>query len=224
VIDLTGKDQKWWPDLGGRTVAILASGPSITKEQCDVARGRGWYAIAINETWRIAQWAPALYGCDWQWWRSCRPLAGDYTGLRILGSLPNTTAKRPHLAHDMRWQEPLLRYVPVTAGCSRMIWSGRNIGAGSNSAFQAANLAARWGAKRIILLGVDCHSPNRHWHGNHTFVEAPHQKHSLMKTWLRAWETAVEDFAARGIECINCSPSSALRAFPVMKVESVPDA
>ena len=131
MIDLTGKDQSWWPDLSGQTVAILAGGPSITREQCDVVRERGWYAIAINETWRLAQWAPALYGCDWQWWRSQRPLEGDYSGLRILGSLPNTNAKRPHLAGDMRWQAPLLRYIPVRAGYSKMLFAGRDLGAGS---------------------------------------------------------------------------------------------
>ena len=220
MIDLTGKDQSWWPDLSGQTVAILAGGPSITREQCNVVRERGWYAIAINETWLLAQWAPALYGCDWQWWRSRRPLEGDYSGLRILGSLPNTNAKRPHLAGDMRWQAPLLRYIPVRAGYSKMLFAGRDLGAGSNSAFQAANLAVRWGAKRLILLGVDCHSPNRHWHGNHTFAEAPHQKKSLMKTWLRSWEMAREQLIERKIEIVNCSPGSALKVFQRTDVEN----
>ena len=142
----------------------------------------------------------------------------------MLGSMPNTTAKRPHLAGDMHWQAKMLRYVSVRAGYGRMIWKGRDIGAGSNSAFQAANLAVRWGAIRLILLGVDCHSPNRHWHGNHTFNEAAHQKKTLMKTWIRAWETTVEEFADRGIECINCSHGSALGCFPKMGVEDVPPA
>ncbi len=224
MIDLAGKDQKWWPDLSGQTVAILAAGPSITKEQCDVARGRGWYAIAINETWRIAQWAPARYGCDWQWWRTCRPRPDEFKGLCILGSLPNTNARRPHLAPDMRGQAETLRYVPVRAGYGKFIWTGRDIGAGSNSAFQAANLASRWGASRLVLLGVDCHSPNRHWHGNHNHPEAPHQKKSLMKTWIRAWEMAKPQLIERKIEVINCSPGSALKAFPMMRVEDVPDA
>ena len=221
MIDFKGKDQSWWPDLKGRTVAILAAGPSMTKEQCDVVRGRDWYAIAINETWRIAQWAPALYGCDWQWWQNRSPPQGDYNGLRIIGALPHTTAKRAHFSGPMKWQEPLLRYVPASAGFGRMILDGPKIGAGSSSAFQAANLAVRWKAKRLILLGTDCHSHNQHWHGNHTFPEAPNQKKSLMKTWLRAWEMSVPQLEKLKVEVINCSPGSALKVFRQMNVEDV---
>ncbi len=221
MIDLSGKNQKWWPDLSGKTVAILASGPSMTKEQCEVVRDRGWYAIAINETWRLALWADMLYGCDWQWWRTCRPLQADFKGLRVLGSLPNTTKKRAHLPSEMKWQEPLLHYVPVRAGYSKMLLGGREIGAGSNSAFQAANIAVRCNVSRLVLLGVDCHSPNKHWHGNHSHPEAPHQKKTLMKTWMKAWELSVDQLAERKVEVVNCSLGSALKVFPIRKVETV---
>jgi len=100
-----------------------------------------------------------------------------------------------------------------------MIWEGHKIGAGSNSAFQAANLAVRWGASRIILLGVDCHSPGKHWHSNHTFVETSHQKQTLMHSWMRSWTNASKDLAQRGVEVVNCSPGTALDAFPKMTIE-----
>ncbi len=213
MIDLTGEDQKWWPKLKGQTVCILASGPSQSKEQCATAIDAGWTCMAINETWRIAQGAAILYGCDWQWWNARGPSSEQWPGLRITGTVP-MKKNGPAFPDDTS-----LNYVKVISGYSRIRWDGPTLGAGSNSAFQAVNLAVRCGAKRIILTGVDCHSPNAHWHGGHSFPQASHQKDTLMKTWIRAWSFASEDFKKRGVECINCSPGSAVDCFSKMTIE-----
>lgn len=73
----------------------------------------------------------------------------------------------------------------------------------------------------MILLGVDCHSPNRHWHGNHCFPEASHQKSTLMERWRIAWRNMAGDLKERGVECVNCSPDTACDAFPQAPVETM---
>lgn len=221
MIDLAGKDQSWWPDLSNETVAILASGPSITREQCEVVRSRGWYAIAINETWRLAPWAKMLYGCDWEWWKHREPEPEKYRGVRVVGNMPVASKNQPYLPPEMKHQADRLHHAPVRAGINKLLWYGDLLGAGSNSAFQAVNLAVRCGAKRLVLLGVDCHSPNKHWHENHTFTGAAIQKERVMTTWLRAWQLARDDFNKRGIKCFNCSPKSAVDAFKKVSVENV---
>ena len=218
MIDLTGRDQSWWPDFKGQTVAILASGTSLTTKQCDTALDAGWACIAINETWRRAQRAEILYACDWQWWKERAPRPDEWSGLRITGTVAKNS-NRPTLPGGMEWQAENLNYMPVRAGFGRLLWGGLELGAGQSSSFQAANLAVRCGARRLVLLGVDCHSENEHWHGKHTHPEASDQKPSLMKTWLKAWGFAAEDFKERGIECINCSPGSAVKCFPRMTVD-----
>ncbi len=218
MIDLTGKDQSWWPKLKGQTVAILASGPSQSQEQCDAAIGAGWTCIAINETWRIARRAAILYGCDWQWWRARAPSAEEWKGQRITGTVP-MRKHGPAFHKDMQWQCELLNYIPVMAGYSRIRWDGPTLGAGSNSAFQAVNLAVRCGAKRIILTGVDCRSPNAHWHEPHSHPMANVQRDSTIAAWIRAWKFAAVDFKERGIKCIDCSPKSALTCFQKMSIE-----
>ena len=218
MIDLTGKDQKWWPKLKGQTVCILASGPSQSQQQCDVAIDAGWTCIAINETWRIAQGAAILYGCDWQWWKARAPASDEWHGMRVVGSLP-MRKNGPRIPSKMKRQFENLNFVPVMAGYSRMRWDGPKLGAGSNSAFQAVNLAVRCGATRIILTGVDCHSPNAHWHGAHSFPMANVQKDSTILAWKQAWGFAAGDFKKRGIKCINCSPGSAVKAFQKMSIE-----
>jgi len=213
MIDIHGKDQSWWPDLSGQTVAILASGPSMTREQCDAVRQAGWYAIAINWMWHWAPWADALYACDPEYWDSRdMPDLDAYQGLRIIGYLRKQSG-RPHMPPKVHAHRKHMHHAPVKVG-PRMVWDGREIGAGSNSAFQATNWAIRCGAKRAALFGVDCHSPGDHCHGTHAHEGAQPHKASLMQTWIHAWTKAAPEITRRGVKIINCSPGTALNAFP----------
>ena len=220
MIDFTGKDQSWWPDLAGRTVAILASGPSMTQAQCDLVGATDWFAVAINETWRLAPWAHTLYGCDWEWWASLAPKVEEFRGTRVIGTVPNIRNK-PQFPPEMEGQAAQLQYLRVVAGQTQPLWNGPAVGAGSNSAFQVANWVARCGATRLVLLGVDCHSPNAHWHGIHKHPLAKNQKPNLMKAWLMAWRNAAPQFTERGISVVNCSPGSAVDCFPRANLEKV---
>jgi hypothetical protein len=218
MIDLAGKAQDWWPNLKGRTAVILASGPSQTREACELALGSGAYVVAINETWRLALRADALYACDWQWWKSKAPQAGDFRGLRVIATVLNRNG-RPYLPGDMKWQLDHLHYFPTRAGAMVPLFAGRETGAGSSSAFQAANALARWGCDRIILTGVDCKDPPQHWHGNHAFPEYTRQKQTLADTWIEAWRQAAPIYAQRGVRIITCSPGTRLGVFPQMDLQ-----
>jgi hypothetical protein len=46
---------------------LVASGPSLTKEQVDHCKGKA-QAIAINDSYKLAPWAQHMYACDQQWW------------------------------------------------------------------------------------------------------------------------------------------------------------
>jgi len=57
-------------------VAVLATGPSLTLEQCDQLRGR-CKVVAISDAIRLAPWADALVSADTDWWRLHNP---DFAG------------------------------------------------------------------------------------------------------------------------------------------------
>lgn len=213
MIDVAAFDQSWWPDLTGQTGCILASGPSMSREQCDAILGTDWYVLAINSTWRIAPWVPAIYGCDWQWWAgSAAPGAGDYAGLRVIGYLPKRGGN-PYVPDELTEAAGAMRFLPVQVGHNQLLWDGRSIGSGCNGAFQAANWLARCGISRLILLGVDCHSPDARWHGRHVHTGASIPDAAALRGWVRAWNEAAGDFAAHGIEVVNCTPGSAVGCF-----------
>ncbi len=94
---------------------------------------------------------------------------------------------------------------------------------GSNSGYQAINLACHLGAKRIILLGYDMQfgpEGQTHHHGDHP-KGMNNPAEGLFKTWIERFATIVPDLERAGVEIINCTPDSALKCFPMAKLEEV---
>lgn len=93
------------------------------------------------------------------------------------------------------------------------------VGDGGNSGFQAINLAAQFGAARIVLVGFDMRLDRGvHWHGKHPpGLNNPHDIH--LTRWRRAIDGAAPNLAALGIQVWNASPVSALTAFPIVSIE-----
>lgn len=94
-----------------------------------------------------------------------------------------------------------------------------SVNGGGNSGFQAANIAAQFWPRRIVLVGFDMRvDKGCHWHGRHPRgLNNPGDP--LMMYWRKALNDAAEDFAALGIEVINASPVSTLTAYPVMSLK-----
>lgn len=92
---------------------------------------------------------------------------------------------------------------------------------GSNSGYQALNLAVLFGAIRILLIGFDMklsETGRRHWFGNHP---GKMNKASHYDQFIRAFYTTTADLKRAGVEVLNCTPGSALDAFPIAKLEDV---
>lgn len=166
-------------------VAIFAGGPSLTREDVLKVLAAGWYSIAINNAWRLAPEADALVAVDPEWWREYPEARIEFAGEKI----------------TMRDDAP-----PGVAFVESV-----RIGPGSNSALQAAYLATRRGATRLLLLGVDLRDEElRHFDGLH---KAP-LVNPTVEAFKRA-RSAWEDFARRSDcpEVFNCSERSALTCF-----------
>jgi hypothetical protein len=201
-----------WPDWRGETVAILASGPSLTRAQADYVRGK-CRVIAVNnqgidtETDGIVQpalapWADILYAADAKWWNCYRTRALAFAGLKVSGT---------HVAHPG---------VHTLKRSHQKVFDPRPTHVcGSNSGYQALHLAVQLGATRILLLGFDLRfgvNGRKHNHGNH-----PPRLNSRpnFATWRHQFDQLAPVLRARGVEVVNCSPSSALTAFKRASLE-----
>ena len=182
------------------TVAILASGPSMSQAVAD--KVRHLRCIAVNNTHRLAPWAWMLYAADSEWWT--HPATSDalaFRGLRVSVS-PAPSVHRLRLGGVIGWDQ-----------------SPEVIHSYSNSGAQAVQIAIKAGAERVLLLGFDMHRQDGdHWHGAH-----PHGLRNTTKEQYAIFRERFAELATRipaGVEVLNCTPGSALTCFPACDLDS----
>lgn len=183
---------------------IIGGGPSVTQDQIDLIReaheSGNVYVIAINNSYQIAPWADVLYACDVIWWEWHYEDTVDFKGLRIT---PALRAKQNY--PDLIWIEGEAH----DQGLSKRQDSIVN---GRIGGYQAINLAVNFGAKRILLIGYDMRNIGglSHWHGDH-----PNKQRPIWTHRIEHFRNMLPDLKEWGIEVINCTPGSALDAFPM---------
>ena len=192
----------------GQTATIIGGGPSLTREQVDMVRGKT-RVIAINDAYRLAPWADILYGCDAKWWQWHNPeFKGIKVGLRwdaVKGKIQSG------------WENGIFPEVRGLAntGIQGLEIAPNGVRTGANSGYQAINLAVHMGAKRILLLGFDMKSDGKkvHLFGDHPNGVAPEYFNLLLH-----FGSLVKPLEKAGVEVINCTPDSALKVFPQMSL------
>lgn len=187
---------KMWPGL---TVVIMASGHSMSKAVADLVEPTYAPCIVVNNTYKLAPWADLLYAADHEWWQA-NPEALKFEGLKI------TIRGRPF--KELQWID--------YTGNDGFDDSPAFVRTGCNSGYQALHIAAHAGASRILLCGFNL--GGGHWHHAHP----PHLKQTPLdeyQRWIRKFETIVEPLRSRNIQVLNCTPDSALKCFPYMKLE-----
>jgi hypothetical protein len=163
----------------------VASGPSLTADDCAMASDSGCPIIAVNSSWRAVPECHHIFAGDCGWWDV------HYSQLDI-------PAKR--------WS---------TSGRACLRYGVNHYRSPDNDTFnsgqRAIQLAAHLGAERVILLGYDCSLANGvHWHGEHP----PGLKNPDALSVVR-WreEFARVAVSLRNVEIINCSRSPSLTCF-----------
>lgn len=200
-----------------RPVIIVAGGPSVTladirligmARNADAVR-----VITVNDAVYPCWFADIAYAADAHWWEHHF-------------SLPNFPGNRA--CHDHK-ADPKTNDLPDTVtrlqsnGVSGFDHDRRFIKTGGSSAYGAVHIAINWGAKRIILVGVDLGYESQdhvHWYGNHTKPEYSmiDPTESLFGRWRQHFNELSEEIAG-SVEIINVSPTSTLTCFPKMSLK-----
>lgn len=181
------------PLLRRRVVAVIASGPSLTAEDCAAVRAARLPAIVVNTSFRMAPWADVLLAYDARWWQLYRDeIAATFTGRRVTTSLSRAVGGAEPLG-------ALIRYHAY-----------------GNSGTAAISLCAYVGARAVILLGADCQrAPDGavHWHGDHP---AQLSNARSMPRWPTQYRLVGQYAARRGCRVVNASRATALQCFERM--------
>jgi hypothetical protein len=184
-----------WPKWQGRTVAVLASGPSMSQEVAD--RVKGLPAIVVNNTFRLAPWADVLYAADAKWW-AVTPGAMEFAGLKL-------SCEPVRGIQNLR-----------NAGASGYSDEPDCVHTYGNSGAQAIQIAAKAGASRILLFGFDFRGS--HWHGEHP-KPLRNASQEILRQRAESMKVLAAELAKRSIEVRNCTPGSALTCFPRHEME-----
>lgn len=189
----------------------IASGPSLSLAQiAAVYKARvanKCRVIVINDSYAVAPWADVLYAADYLWWQHNYPYWVEFQG-DFISCTPESAANYK-----------MIKWVPYqdNIGLSN---SHNIINTGSNSGYQAVNIAALMGAEKIILLGYDhkIGATGKHWFGEHP---SGLNKFSDYERWIKnSWSTVPESAAAMGTEIVNCSTGSVLTMFRQSSLEA----
>jgi hypothetical protein len=122
------------PIWAGETVAILGAGPDMTAELAETAHGHK--TIAVNRAVKFAPWADMFVALDphHPFWEEADRL--QFAGMRVCGIECDYDALYPGMMYER---------VQMDGGTIEV----------RNNALAAIRIAARMGAKKIILLGFD---------------------------------------------------------------------
>lgn len=222
------------PDWNGRTVAILAGGPSLQREhfarvrlERDADRLR---VIAINDSYLLAPWADVHYAADAKWHRwHTQGIDKPLLGLRAedirtrWAAFMGQKCTIETSVTDAQGKPLRVCDIPDSVHAMRCVHGfGLSVNpeflvTGKHGGFQALNLATLAGASRVLLLGVDAKMINglRHWHGEHPTSNGE-KVYAEMKD---SFAKAADDLKKAGVEVINCSLTSAIDAFPRVALE-----
>ena len=186
-----------WP---GETVVVIATGPSLTQDDVDACRGRA-RIICINDAYKMAPWADALYATDARWWH-------------WHAGVPSFTGPKWSMEHSA-WTLHRALYPDIqrlrNTGPNGLESDPSGLRNGRNSGYAAVNLAVHYGAARIVLLGFDMQAVKGR---SHFFGEHPNRQRSPYNQFRRCFEFLVKPLKKRGVSVINCSRHSLLECFP----------
>lgn len=182
------------PMWKGQTVAVLASGQSMSQAMAD----KVWHLprIVVNRTWELAPDAQIIYACDEMWWRE-NPMAVQCRGIKL------AMEPLPGLAPNL----------PVSVRCMKN--SGKHgfdhrqdtLRTHSNGGAQAVQVAAHAGAARILLLGFDMHG--EHWHEPYP-ERFGNPNPERFARWIRRFRALALALKRMGVDVVNCTEGSAL--------------
>ena len=190
------------PDWTGRTVLVVAGGSSAG-DIVPLVRGK-YPTIVVNLAFRLVPEAEIMYAADSGFWAVYR----DTRSFRGLKLAPDVRACQ----YDPEIQVVTIPKVDGKPVNDMIREPAGTIGhGGGNGGFQAVNLAVQTGAKRVLLAGIDYCGP--HWHEDHS-PALRNPTAQQMDIWRDRFDAQAETLQDWGIEVINLSKVSKLRAYP----------
>lgn len=191
---------------------VAASGPSLSKEQAQLCQG--YNVIAVNDAYRLFPNANTLYAADVEWWKYHEGCP-NFEGEKLTCHHDGDARRRKRICKEYN-----IKPMAARRG-SGFSLDPSYIHYGTNSGFQATNIAVVRGACPIILIGFDMQ-------GTHFF--GPHPSRIRRNEAVKKYDRFISYFHQarmlhKDLNIINATgPKSLLTAFPTMSLKEALDA
>lgn len=208
----------------GETVVCIAGGPYLSETDLALVEGR-FPAIAVNDAYLVAPWADVVYFADHRWWKwhtdgiAKRFAWANFSKEEQRAAFAAFKGQKCTIENTgMMISDPEV-FMLHNLGSEGLCEKPNGLHTGSNSGYQAMNIAYLAGAKRILMLAYDMRFAGRstHAHDGH-----PH-KHpeDVYSGYARNFKTMLPQLTRAGVEVINCTPGSRIDAFPIRSLASI---
>lgn len=203
------------------TICCIGTGPSLTLAQIEAARRKCGALFVCNDAFRWVPDADLLFACNWQWWDRRWP------EVRSLSAEKWTTRLESASKYGINY---------ITEKWGLGLSTEYNVlHHGHGSGYQLVGMAYRAGATRIVLLGYDMkYAPDydgkakqigsglRHFFGEYE-PELQHWPSIKVVGGVHVELCELYRTIARQglVEIINCTPDSALDAFPKVSINAL---
>jgi len=161
----------------------------------------------VNDAYLLAPWADVCYFADARWWEwhETRPEFMAFSGQKV--TIENT-------GRMVRDPEVFMLHNDGYEGLSEKPNALRT---GSNSGYQAVNIAVLAGAKKILLIGYDMRFPGgkSHWHDGHP-IKVGEDRY---KQYARTYKSMLAQLTQLGVDVVNCTAKSEISAFRFSTIE-----
>lgn len=216
--------QKISPTWAGESCFVAAPGPSLTADvvhRVRMARWQDkWRVVVVSDAYRLMPWADALYSVDNSWWEYHQGAKG-FIGEKWACHEQDPNPREIH-GNDKR--DLAKRFgINLVRGMDGDEFSTdpRIVRYGSNSGFQAVNLAMHFGCTRLVLVGFDMRhvEGKSHFFGDHPkgLQTSPDDAYrGFAKRFARAAAVLPSKFTI-----LNATPGSALECFPKVSLDEV---
>lgn len=192
------------PNWTDRTAVIICAGPSLTDGQIEAARTSGAKLIAVNTAYLYAPWTHIVFGSDFMFWK----VHGDRIKKQTPSALWTTDSSAAERFQINRQRAGQRDGLGLTV-CHMF----------GNSGMNAINVAYLWGARKVLLLGMDMKlgsAGEKHRHGDH---EKGLTQAQCFEEWIHKGKRLAEDLKTQGCDVANCTPGSALPWFRMSTIQ-----
>lgn len=231
-------------DWVGETAVIIGGGPSLRKEDVEIAKGKGWRRVACNNSFLIDSEADVLCWGDRRWYEWNRHELSYHKGPYKI-AWQDAERTEGYKFHVLRYAEQKPELRQVLQDMSRYEEGSKDLRralgqalqhpgsllaeepttiAATNTGQGAINIAYHFGAKRIVLLGFDMREVKidgkrrLQWHNFH---KRPTEVQRYKDIFAPSIRIQFEILKTKGIELLNCTPESHLRGVPIVPLWSL---